>query len=54
MYAVAANTGQRPGEAPPPVLLPAALGGGGRRPLAGKTAGVCWEVGLWGVWCGVW
>lgn len=48
-YAVLANTGQLPGHAPPPVLLPA-LGGasfGSGRPLEGKKAGVYWQVG-WG------
>jgi hypothetical protein len=47
MYALMANTGKRPGEAPPPpVMLPAALRSGGSddQPLAGKTAGVFWQV----------
>jgi hypothetical protein len=44
MYAVLANTGHRPEAAPPPpVLLPAALSPG--QPLAGRTVGVCWQVG---------
>lgn len=42
MYAVMANTGRPAGTPPlPPVMLPAGLGGD--LPLAGKTAGICWE-----------
>lgn len=45
-YALLGNTGQLPGHAPPPVLLPA-LGGersGSGRPLEGRKAGVYWRV----------
>lgn len=49
-YALMANTGQNLGAvAPPPVMLPAALGGSGNsagsgKPLAGMRAGICWKV----------
>lgn len=42
-YAVMANQGHAPGERPPPLALPRALGGG-RRPLEGLVAGVYWRV----------
>lgn len=44
MYALMAGTGQRPGVQQPRVLLPASGSASGDKPLAGKRAGVCWQV----------